>query len=75
MFSKLSDSFSLFSKIARIGREEDLDVLVKDKDASVRCEVLLKKRVKDLKILLEDEDSYIRQEAEKYLKEKESEIK
>lgn len=75
MFSKLSDSFSLFSKIARIGRDEDLDVLVNDEDVSVRCEVLLKKRKKDLKILIEDEDSYIRKEAEKYLKEQESEIK
>ena len=73
MFSKLSDSFSLFSKIAKIGRDEDLEVLVKDKDASVRYEVLLKKREKDLKILLEDEDAYIRKEVEKYLKE--SEIK
>lgn len=73
MFSKLSDSFSLFSKIAKIGRDEDLDVLVNDVDVSVRCEVLQKKREKDLKILLEDENIYIRQDAEKYLKE--SEIK
>lgn len=75
MFSKLSDSFSLFSKIARIGRDEDLDVLVNDEDVSVRYEVLQRKRKKDLKILMEDEDFYIRKEAEKYLKEQESEIK